>query len=74
MLTGTIPFSHIKRDASVTHFVVSGGRPKRVRCHRINNEIWKMLEKCWSPDPIQRPSMTSLFTFFASQAVERAWL
>ena len=68
ILTGTIPFSHIKRDDSVIHFVMSGGRPKRERCHQINNEIWKVLEMCWAPDLRQRPSMASLSIFFASQA------
>jgi len=65
ILTGTIPFSHIKRDASVIKFVVTGGRPERGRSHHINNEIWNVLENCWAVDPIQRPSMTSLSNFFA---------
>jgi hypothetical protein len=62
-----MPFSHLKRDASVINFIMSGGRPKRMRYPQINNEIWNMLEKCWDTDPIQRPSMASLTIFLASQ-------
>jgi len=74
ILTGTIPFFYIKRDARVIHFVVSGGRPERARCHQINNEIWRILERCWDADPIQRPSMAFLSTFFTSHAGGRVRL
>jgi len=64
IFTQSIPFSQIKRDASVIHFVMSGGRPKREHCRQINDEIWMMLERCWDADPNQRPSMAALHTFF----------
>ncbi|KIM74466.1 hypothetical protein PILCRDRAFT_32124, partial [Piloderma croceum F 1598] len=58
VFTGAIPFSHIKSDASVIMFILSGGRPKQERCPQINDEIWEMLEKCWDVVPQRRPSMT----------------
>jgi serine/threonine protein kinase len=74
ILTGAIPFSHIRRDASVINYVVSGGRPKQERYPQIDIEIWKMLEACWHVDPIQRPAMAFLSTFFSLQAAARSRL
>jgi hypothetical protein len=62
-----VPFSHIKSDPRVIHYVISGGRPKRERSWQINEEIWGMLETCWDTEPIQRPSMAALSRFFALQ-------
>jgi len=67
ILTGSIPFSHIKNDASVIFFVTSGGRPKRETCMQINNDIWAILEKCWDAKASRRPSMANVAGFFASQ-------
>jgi len=68
-----IPFSRIKVDASVILFVVSGGRHKREHFRQINDDVWCMLEKCWSLEPKQRPQMHSLFKFLmASRTAERA--
>jgi len=70
-----IPFSHLKVDASVILFVVKGGRHKREHFVQINDDIWRMLEKCWNIEPNRRPSMHSLFSFFvASRNAERAHL
>jgi len=66
ILTGAIPFSHIKRDASVINYVVSGGRPKQERYPQVENEIWKILEGCWDANPIRRPTVASLSAFFSS--------
>jgi len=67
IVTESMPFSHLKRDGSVIHYVMTGGRPKREHCRQINDEIWMMLERCWDIDPNQRPSMATLSTFFTSQ-------
>jgi len=63
-----IPLSHIKVDASVILFVVSGGHPKRENCGQINDDVWQILKMCWSPDPNQRPSMANLYHFFSARS------
>jgi len=63
IFTGSIPFSHIKCDASVILSVVAGARPKREHCLSINDEIWTMLEKCWHVEPNQRPSVATISCF-----------
>jgi len=67
ILTGAIPFSHIKSDASVILSITLGGRPKPHLCPQINDDIWAMLERCWDAAPNRRPSMATLSQFFASQ-------
>lgn len=61
ILTASIPFSHIKSDASVIVSVVAGGRPKRDRSLSIKDEIWVMLERCWDVEPSRRPSMAAVY-------------
>lgn len=78
ILTGSIPFSHIKNDANIILSVTSGGRPRRELCPQINDDIWAMLERCWDADPTQRPSMDNLSQFFTAlikpAALERSRL
>jgi len=65
IFTESMPFPHIQSDLGVIYFVSNGGRPNRLHCTQINDDIWAMLEKCWDTEPVQRPSMTTLSRFFA---------
>lgn len=67
IFTGSVPFSHIKRDTSVIMYVIAGGRPLQQYCQQISNEIWRVLERCWDVEPGRRPSMVALSCFFALQ-------
>lgn len=69
VLTGCVPFSHIKNDAKVVITVVEGGRPRRTQCSQITDDIWKVLEMCWNAEPEQRPSMDAVFRFFKLQSL-----
>jgi len=78
IITQRVPFWHIRVDASVVVYVVSGGRPKREYYQQINDDIWCTLEECWSAEPSRRPSMDVLLSFFGKQltslTAERAHL
>jgi serine/threonine protein kinase len=67
IFTECVPFSYVEFDASVILFVVSGGRPKREHCPQISDDVWCILEQCWSPDPNRRLSMTAIFGLLGSQ-------
>jgi len=69
IITGCVPYSHLRSDPAVIFEVMSGGRPKHQTCPQINGEIWQMLEKCWDTDPDRRPSMDALTRFFVSQSI-----
>jgi serine/threonine protein kinase len=62
LLTEKHPFSHRKHDASVIHdVVVLKCTPPRPResdvLALLTDDLWKLLEECWSADPISRPSI-----------------
>jgi len=71
IFTGCIPFSHIRNDAKVVLTIVEGGRPKRMHCPQISDDIWRMLERCWDAEPNRRPSMATLLHFFKLLATSR---
>jgi len=68
IFTGCVPFHEIKNDARVLFTVVKGGRPMRLHCPHLSENIWVMLEKCWDIDPDRRPSMNALWRFFELQS------
>jgi len=68
ILTGFLPFRHIRSDAKIVLTVITGGRPLREHCPQITNDIWEVLEACWDADPNKRPSMDSLAHFFSSKS------
>jgi serine/threonine protein kinase len=69
ILSDCIPFSHLENDAAIIQCISSGGHPMRDLCLEISDEIWRMLEKCWSINPDDRPSMRALTQFFESQSI-----
>lgn len=64
--TKRIPFCHVSSEAGVILAIASGFRPKREHCREINDDMWRMLEKCWR-EPKRRPTMATLFKYFSSQ-------
>jgi len=60
ILTGRLPFFYFKSDLSVIRCVMKGGRPRHDRYPEISGNVWSTLERCWHPDPTQRPPMESL--------------
>jgi len=60
ILTGRLPFFHLKRDLSVIRCIMRGGRPRHERYLEISGNIWSLLERCWHADLAQRLSMKSV--------------
>ncbi|TFK44943.1 kinase-like domain-containing protein [Crucibulum laeve] len=58
ILTGQIPFSHIKNDATVILNVMKKILPSKPG--NIEPGIWRLLEHCWDFKPEQRPSMNTI--------------
>jgi hypothetical protein len=48
------PFSD-KHDVSVILAVLQGQRPERPP--RVSDELWKIIELCWTQEPRDRPDM-----------------
>ncbi|KAJ7598118.1 hypothetical protein C8J56DRAFT_1020152 [Mycena floridula] len=52
---GVPPFSHYRLDYPVIQDVVAGRRPQRTS-GLFSDDIWAMVEACWSHQPSDRPS------------------
>ena len=53
-ISGNLPF-HEDTDLTVFMMVMEGKRPPRGG--RFTESLWKMLERCWAPQPNDRPSI-----------------
>ena len=63
LLTGKHPFANLKRDAAVIHNIVvlrlTPARPEAPEVKRwLSDDLWELMQKCWSPDARLRPLMT----------------
>lgn len=67
LLTGKHPYAHRKRDASVIHDIVvlkkMPPRPMTPEVERwLTNDLWVLMQQCWSSDARLRPSMGAVAT------------
>ncbi|THU90223.1 kinase-like protein [Dendrothele bispora CBS 962.96] len=63
ILSGRIPFSHIRISTAIIFHVLSGKRPQRPEDNEtISDEIWQLIEACWAQESTTRPSATEVGT------------
>jgi serine/threonine protein kinase len=66
MLTEKPPLYEHKRDLTIIRIMAMEGpiRPKRPMApevmHWLTNEVWELLERCWTIEPAARPTMEDL--------------
>lgn len=65
--TGSLPFSHRSNDAAVIFDIMRGVKPSRgctpMKLRLPEKEMdhfYKLLDRCWSPAPFLRPTMTQI--------------
>ncbi|KAF8351812.1 kinase-like domain-containing protein [Amanita rubescens] len=49
-----------KKPSQILELISSGIRPYRPDSPRMDDDIWKLVEDCWSPDPSRRPTMEQI--------------
>lgn len=68
-ITEMIPFHEFSRDAAVIHARISkrqmlsrpGGRdPGKT----VSDDLWSLMNRCWSAEPDRRPTMEAVHSFF----------
>ena len=62
VLSGKAPFPHY-RDTTVIKKVIGGerpGRPQGPESVWFTNDLWEVLEQCWSPRPEVRPTVETV--------------
>ena len=74
MFSGNIPFHELSNDCAVLLKVVKGIRPSRpievsTACH-LDDDIWNLIETCWSSDPNNRPQALDVVQFLDSRFAE----
>ncbi|KAG6905271.1 hypothetical protein DXG01_003775 [Tephrocybe rancida] len=64
IFAGEVPFASITRDATVMYKVLLGQQPSRPAAALLSwsvwgltDGIWSLMEKCWSIDPVKRPTI-----------------
>ena len=55
VITGCVPFSHIRVDVAVMVQVIAGHRPDRLPSG-FSNQLWKLLETTWHEEQVSQPS------------------
>ena len=73
VLTGRVPFPRYN-DSTVVMKVVDGehpGRPQGAKAAWFTDDLWRMLERCWSPQPKVRPTAEAILEHFKRSSM--AW-
>ncbi|TFK47968.1 kinase-like protein, partial [Heliocybe sulcata] len=62
MITLERPFSHQRSDTGVVLKAVQGDRPRKPdNLDETQLKLWTLAERCWAPEPGQRPDMTEVY-------------
>ena len=59
VFTGKVPFGNMKNESVVIQ-IASGKRPAKPQAAEqlgLTAEMWKFIEKCWTPNPNKRPTI-----------------
>ncbi|KAF9263004.1 kinase-like protein [Marasmius fiardii PR-910] len=66
IFTGLLPFHEFKNDAAVAIQVLAGKHPLRPESiPELQDGMWSIMESCWDPVPLTRPSVGSILTAVA---------
>jgi len=62
LMTGEVPFKHIRRATSVPMALTDGQRPERptdpaVEIRGLDDRLWALLTRCWAQTPEDRPDI-----------------
>jgi len=56
---GTVPFQG-EAPLQIMGAVTSGTRPDRLKSPRMEDDIWNLIQKCWTSKPSERPMMVEV--------------
>lgn len=70
VISGKVPF-HDDRDPTVLVKVLKGERPRREEGFADN--LWNMMERCWMPQPSDRPSVEGVLQCLEVCSNQAAW-
>ena len=72
-ITEAPPFDNLHRDAAVVHARITKKirptRPGPGGAYPISDGLWDLMNRCWSTEPKERPSMDHVSSFFAGPSL-----
>jgi serine/threonine protein kinase len=63
LISGVLPFSNRAHDHALMLDICNGIRPEIKNIDKVPVNFIKILQKCWDPNPFNRPSAYDLFLF-----------
>ena len=63
--SGGFPFPETK-DVTAILLIIDGERPSRPTCSTLTDDVWALIERCWSQDPQTRPGIREVLQDLAS--------
>ncbi|RIA89286.1 kinase-like domain-containing protein [Glomus cerebriforme] len=63
LISGVPPFSNRAHDQTLMFDICNGLRPEIKNIDKLANNFIKILQKCWDPNPFNRPLAYDLFLF-----------
>ena len=65
VLTGQPPFPHYLEGIAIMKVIRGGrpGRPQGAEAVWFTDDLWGMLEQCWSPEPKLRPTVEAILEY-----------
>lgn len=70
VFTGTVPF-HDMTPAAAAVGVLLGNRPKRPLCPSLTDDLWGLMEHCWSQEPRHRPEISRVIPRLRATSLRR---
>ena len=65
VLCGNVPYGEITNRAAVINAVMNGRRPQKPEAAEslgFTDELWKIVERCWSVDAGTRPDVRTVLS------------
>jgi hypothetical protein len=56
LFSGEVPYRHYPEKLLPNYVTALNGRPKRPSSLKEDDEIWKIIQKCWDGSPNLRPT------------------
>ena len=75
IFSGNIPFHELFHDCAVLFKVLNGIRPSRPTetsmTQHLDNDIWRLIETCWSSEPNNRPRAFEVVQFLLPRLTQQ---
>jgi hypothetical protein len=64
VLAERVPYHTLQNDAQVILAIHNGDMPEESREPLFQKEVWDFAQKCWSRNPMRRPTSENAHRFF----------